>query len=798
MLGLSLSGEPVQPHRDQLRTARAMDDVTETVPPTDARERVAVFASYSGDGFLPPQVLPYLEGLVPMTRAIVVVCDNDLHPEELAKLSSIATHVITGRHGEYDFGSYKRGVAWARDAGYLDTADDLILCNDSCYGPVGSFAPMFETMEQRGLDFWGVTDNEEFSYHLQSYWVVLSRPVFLSDAFEAFMASIKSQKNVQDVILAYELGLTDTLRKAGFSVGALVKNSLRGVHPDDPTYRNLTILPIYCIDQGSPLIKVKALKSAHINLDGQNRLLALLKKRDATLYNVATSDIAVKAFEDAGEIGFSLVMPTKNRAWCISNAIDSVLGQTHENFELIIVDDGSTDNTQELIQEKYAREIKCGLLKYVKLPESRGVSIARNLGVLHAKFPWIGYVDSDNSVRSYFLTVLANAIVQNPREQSFYGRIINKKKGSAIGEPFSLHDLRENNFIDLGAFIHKKSLVYSFGGFDPTLNRLVDWDLILRYSVARDPFFLRRIFVDYSDDDDIDRISTRESVVSSRVAIHKKHNIKTTVTTAILCYNHQEYIAEAIESALSQTGNMTSEILISDDGSTDGTKRIISYYAKKYPKRIRNISRGANFGITDNYRHCFSEAKGTYISILEGDDYWCDQEKAAKQAHFLEATPEAVMVFSRIEAFDTLRNTRRNLARQEDLPRLLQGDHFARNEHLNLIANFSSAMFRTDVMRRIPSAVFIPRINEIALAFYLERHGKIGFLDTVMSVYRQNPTSVWTGAGRTGQLAQAIEIRKNALRICRPQYRGAIQDALARKEEELRLFRAQEEVETVA
>lgn len=61
--------------------------------------------------------------------------------------------MITGRHGEYDFGSYKRGEAWARQAGWLDEVDDLILCNDSCFGPVGSFAPMFERMEARHLDF---------------------------------------------------------------------------------------------------------------------------------------------------------------------------------------------------------------------------------------------------------------------------------------------------------------------------------------------------------------------------------------------------------------------------------------------------------------------------------------------------------------------------------------------------------------------------------------------------------------------------------------------------------------------
>nr|AIA86739.1 RgpF [uncultured Synechococcus sp.] len=132
------------------------------------RNRVAVFAAYSATRRVEDYVVKYLKGLREVASKIVVVFDNDLEHSELSKLDGIVDHIIFGRHGEYDFGSYKRGIAWLRENKLLENADDLILCNDSCYGPIKSFKAMFSTMESRKLDFWGATDNHSFGYHLQS------------------------------------------------------------------------------------------------------------------------------------------------------------------------------------------------------------------------------------------------------------------------------------------------------------------------------------------------------------------------------------------------------------------------------------------------------------------------------------------------------------------------------------------------------------------------------------------------------------------------------------------------------
>jgi len=752
---------------------------------TSNRKRVAVFASYSRDGFLPPQVLPYLAGLKPLTKAIVIVCDNDLAAGEREKLAPFVAHIITGKHGEYDFGSYKRGVACARENGLLDDADDLILCNDSCYGPVGSFAPMIEAMEARRLDFWGATDSNQFSYHLQSYWVVLSRKVFISDAFVGFIKGVKKQENVDQVIQNYELGMTKVLTKAGFTVGAMVQNTLKGVHPKDPTYDNISVLPIYTLENGMPLIKVKALTIAHTNTDGQSRLLAWLKQNAPEFYEIVTSDINIKRFEDADNVAFSVIMPTRNRAWCISKAVAAVMAQYHQNFELIIVDDGSTDDTESLIAQDFPEDFAEGRIRYVRLKESVGVCNARNIGIAHARNPWIAYADSDNEARPFFLTLMANAIIANMDRDSFFARTFNIDNGTVNRSPFDRKSLLRANFIDLGVFVHRKSLVARFGGFDPELRRLVDWDLIIRYTGHKDPYYIPQICLDYADDNTRgDRISVQESLLSASVAVHRKHYRLPTVSTVIVSYNHQNYLVQAIESALAQKGNFTHEILISDDGSSDGTQRIIRHYAEKYPMKIRDISRGGNFGVSSNYRHCFRQAAGEYIAILEGDDYWIDDEKNLKQADLLQAHAEAGMVFSRIELFDEKKNHRRLLKRQEGREKLLTGADFANDEHLNLIVNLSSAMYIKRIMNEIvPSILYEPRMSEISLAFYFDRLGKkIGYLDEVMSVYRLNPSSVWTGASEISQLKQAIAVRQGALLVARPQYRDTIRQHIqARK-----------------
>jgi Glycosyltransferases involved in cell wall biogenesis len=97
------------------------------------------------------------------------------------------------------------------------------------------------------------------------------------------------------------------------------------------------------------------------------------------------------------------------------------------------------------------------------------------------------------------------------------------------------------------------------------------------------------------------------------------------VTIASTTYNMEAFIAEALDSWLAQKTSFPFDILISDDGSTDGTCDVVRRYMEKYPN-IRLISTG-HIGKMPNFIRSLKESKGKYIALCDGDDYWIDPEK---------------------------------------------------------------------------------------------------------------------------------------------------------------------------
>ena len=97
--------------------------------------RYAVFAGYSADGSVAPYVLRYLSGLKAVTDGIVYITDSPLSPEAQKQVAPYVIHGEYQRHGEYDWGSYKRGYNWLKAKNLLRHADELIFANDSAYAP---------------------------------------------------------------------------------------------------------------------------------------------------------------------------------------------------------------------------------------------------------------------------------------------------------------------------------------------------------------------------------------------------------------------------------------------------------------------------------------------------------------------------------------------------------------------------------------------------------------------------------------------------------------------------------------
>jgi len=126
------------------------------------------------------------------------------------------------------------------------------------------------------------------------------------------------------------------------------------------------------------------------------------------------------------------------------------------------------------------------------------------------------------------------------------------------------------------------------------------------------------------------------------------------VSICCITYNHEKYIRDAIEGFLMQETDFPFEIIIHDDASTDKTADIIRDYEKKYPKIIKPIYQTENQyskGVIPS-QITFEIAKGKYIALCEGDDYWTDPNKLRIQVAFLEENPDYVITYTAVKAFD--------------------------------------------------------------------------------------------------------------------------------------------------
>jgi glycosyltransferase involved in cell wall biosynthesis len=181
----------------------------------------------------------------------------------------------------------------------------------------------------------------------------------------------------------------------------------------------------------------------------------------------------------------SVILPTYNRAWCLARAIDSVLNQSFTDFELIVVDDGSRDDTARLLASYGER------LAVIRQP-NQGVSAARNAGIAVARGRWIALLDSDD----HWLPAKLASQVAWLRDHPEYricqteeiwirgGRRVNPKKRHRKSGGYIFERCLPLCLVSPSAVMMARSLLDEVGGFDEALPACEDYDLWLRISCA--------------------------------------------------------------------------------------------------------------------------------------------------------------------------------------------------------------------------------------------------------------------------------------------------------------------------
>jgi len=187
----------------------------------------------------------------------------------------------------------------------------------------------------------------------------------------------------------------------------------------------------------------------------------------------------------------SVIIPTYNRSQKVVRAIESVLNQSLKDFEIIVVDDGSTDNTNQALS-KYMSS-----MKYIKQPVNKGVSAARNTGIMSSIAPWIAFLDSDDYWLKEKLYVQMEFVDQNPGTVACQTEEIWIRNGRRVN-PKRKHKKPSGNIfkqslklclVSPSSVILKRSIFKEVGLFDETLPAAEDYDLWLRIS-CRYPIYL--------------------------------------------------------------------------------------------------------------------------------------------------------------------------------------------------------------------------------------------------------------------------------------------------------------------
>jgi glycosyltransferase involved in cell wall biosynthesis len=199
----------------------------------------------------------------------------------------------------------------------------------------------------------------------------------------------------------------------------------------------------------------------------------------------------------------SVIIPTYNSARYLPDAIDSVLGQTCRDLELLVIDDGSTDDTEVLVS-RYGPPVR-----YIRQANS-GVAVARNRGIEESRGRYIAFLDADDTWFHDKLDVQLAALAENPGYRACYSAftivdpdmspiqvIRSRRRGTALEDLLQLGNVVGS----ICTVVCERGLFETAGGFDPLLSQCADWDMWVRLAALTEFLYLDRELVTYRQHD---------------------------------------------------------------------------------------------------------------------------------------------------------------------------------------------------------------------------------------------------------------------------------------------------------
>jgi glycosyltransferase involved in cell wall biosynthesis len=225
------------------------------------------------------------------------------------------------------------------------------------------------------------------------------------------------------------------------------------------------------------------------------------------------------------------------------------------------------------------------------------------------------------------------------------------------------------------------------------------------------------------------------------------------VSVLMITYNHERFIAQALDSVLMQQVDFGYEIVIGEDCSTDATRAILLDYKKKYPDIIRVLLPEKNLGMLGNFAATLDECRGDYIALLDGDDYWTSPDKLQRQVDYLDHHPECSACFHNALVVHDDAPERDHLFHEPPLQKPFYDLQDIVSSHFIPVC---STVFRARLFSSFPEWYAGMPMQDWPLHILNAEHGTYGYIDDVMAAYRVHGGSAWSVRSRLAVLDKTI------------------------------------------
>lgn len=224
----------------------------------DGGKRLVIYVVYDRRGTVEEFVRFALEGMRDDAAHILAVVNGPLDDAGRATLESVTDDILVRTNTGFDIWAHKEGLAHIGDR--IAEFDEVLLTNDTWFGPVRPYGPVFERMNAREVHFWGMTDHEweplnkftnegELPYHLQSFWIAVRKEMFLSPDWQEYWRDLPEMPSYFDAVLKHETQFTKHFQERGYS--ASVAFASHDYPTEHPSLFNADLL----LADGCPLVK---------------------------------------------------------------------------------------------------------------------------------------------------------------------------------------------------------------------------------------------------------------------------------------------------------------------------------------------------------------------------------------------------------------------------------------------------------------------------------------------------------------------------------------------------------------